>query len=271
MYLSVSLWVWVCELISLSSMRSVYNVCKYLTWVWVWTNLSIRYEICLHNVWQYVGVRVWTYISVRHEIFLYYVHTSHDTCLSAGVSMNSSLYPAWDLSIMYVSISWWEWVWTNLSIRHEICAPVPSSLSQANTNGTAPITLEVLVIFEATNNPWPMLRVAGGYLNKNKLEGRQVGSLLTSCSTSKHLSTTFSLGLLVVHGLSVCRGHCSPGVLTPVHKQVQWSRQLNIFRWISPVAVSVRIDRQTNCWYEINAAKEPSVINITDKDNLLSN
>jgi hypothetical protein len=34
------------------------------------------------------------------------------------------------------------------------------------------------VIFEATNNPWPMLKEVGEYfeyLNKNQLEWRQVG------------------------------------------------------------------------------------------------
>ncbi len=76
---------------------------------------------------------------------------------------------------MYASISLREWVWTNLSIRHEICAPVPSSLSLANTNGTAPITPEVLVIYEATNNPWPMHKIVGEYLKENQLEWRQVG------------------------------------------------------------------------------------------------
>jgi hypothetical protein len=161
---------------------------------------------------------------------------------------------------MYVSISLWVWVCELISIRHEICAPVPSSLSLANTNGTAPITLEVLVIFEATHNPWPMLKVVGGYLNEDNLKGRQVGFWA-------FFLTSFNLGLLVVHGFSVCRGHWSLGVLTHVHKQVQWSRQLNIFRWISPVDVS-GTERQTNCWY-IKNWERSFCTKSTDKDNTL--
>jgi hypothetical protein len=63
-----------------------------------------------------------------------------------------------------------------------------------------------------------MLKVVGEYLNENQLEWRRVGYPFNS-STSKHLSTTFSLDLLVVHGFSVCRGHCSPEVLTHVHNK----------------------------------------------------